>query len=503
MKKVLALVLALCLALAVAPVLADEANVLRFGTEAEPIGFDPHTISAVASLRVINQLYNQLVDVDENMNIIPELAASWEQPSDTVYVFHLVENAYFHNGRNVTAEDVKYSFERVLNPDTAALGNSDSYIKCISAIDVLDTYTVQLTLSAINASFLNNLSSTYCSIVCKEVVEENGDLLRADGGTGPYTLGEWLPDNYVTVNAFDKYFDDATKATFDTVEFYVMADASARIAALRTGNVDIIKADETMLDLVEANDDIAVTSFGTRNYAGLFFQLTREPFTNEKVRQAINLALNRQEIIDFAYNGTAMVSGFVPSSLGHWAVDVNENEYYTQNIEKAKQLMAEAGYPDGFSCTLTVGLLDSLRDMGAVVQQQLSEIGIQVEVINKENAEYVDDWSNHNFDIMACQNGAGSDPSRGVAFFFKTGSSANIQDYSNARVDELCELGAGTTDDAAREAYYKEAINLILDECAVAIVACPNEYYLNSTAVQNFAPNASSPYTLAGVTLSK
>ena len=505
MKKLFALLLALSMALALVPASLAEGNVLRYGTETEVAGFDPHTISSHASLRVMAQVYNQLVDVDEDLNVIPELATSWEISEDNLtYTFHLADNVYFHSGRKMTAEDVKYSYERILNPDLGALGNSASYAGGVTSVEVVDELTVKMTLSAVNVAFLSSQSSSYCSIVDKDVVEANeGSLLRADGGTGPYTLGEWVPDNHVTVNAYDKYFDEAGKASFDAIEFYVMTDASSRLNALRTGEVDLIVADTAMLELVKADDPIQVISYQTRDYVGLFFNVEREPFTNPLVRQAINYALNREEIIDFAYNGTAAVSGFIPASLGHWAVDVGEKDYYTQNIEKAKQLMAEAGYPNGFETVITVGLEDGIRDMGVVAEQQLAAIGIKAEIKNEENAEYIDDWKAHNFDIMICHNGAGSDPNRGVAFFFSTTGSANIQGYSNARVDELCVLGAATTNEAEREAYYHEAINIILDECATATVACPMAYFLASPALQGYAPNASNTSNFAGVTLAK
>ena len=282
-----------------------------------------------------------------------------------------------------------------------------------------------------------------------------------------------------------------------------MTEASSRLNALRTGAVDLIVADTAMLSLINEGDPIQVISYQTRDYVGLFMNCKREPFTNPLVRQAINYALDREEIIEFAYNGQAAVSGFIPSSMGHWAVDVTERDYYTQNMEKAKELLAEAGYADGFETVITVGLEDGIRDMGIIVQQYLAELGIKAEVQNEENAQYIDDWKAHNFDIMICHNGAGSDPNRGVAFFFSSTGSANIQDYANERVDELCVLGTATTDVAEREAYYKEAINIILDECPTAIVACPMAYFLASPALQGYNPSASNTSNFAGVTLAK
>ncbi|MDR1569548.1 MAG: ABC transporter substrate-binding protein [Oscillospiraceae bacterium] len=497
MKRLFALFVCTVLLLSAAPTFAlADGGILRVGTDAEPIGFDPHTISAVASARVMTQLYNQLVDVDGDLNVVPELAESWEQPDDTTYIFHLRGDVTFHNGRSMTAEDVKYSFERILDPNVGALGSSASYAGDIESIEIIDDLTVKFTLKQINAPFLASLSSWYCSIVAKEAVEENGDLLSADGGTGPFTLGEWIPDNMVSINKYDGYFiPDQPKV--DGIEFYVMTDSSARLAALRTGSVDLIAADTSMLPLVAGDANINTLSYQSRNYAALCLNTTLPQFSDVRVRQAISLALNRQDIIDLAYNGEAEVSGFVPASLGHWAVDVTEHPLYQQDIEKAKALMSEAGYADGFEVTLIVGLLDSLRDIGAVAQQQLAEIGITVNVVNKENAEYVALWSAHDFEIMACQNGAGSDPSRGVAFFFKTGNSANIAGYSNARVDELCELGAGTTDVAQREEYYKEAIEIILDEEPNVVIASPREYFLSSAKLLGFEPSAAEPYSLA------
>ena len=280
MKKLFALILALSMALALVPAAFGEGNVLRYGMDASAVGFDPHTISAVASMRMIGQIYNTLVDVDENLNVIPELATSWEQPDDQTYIFHLADNVTFHNGRKMTAEDVKYSFERILDPATGALGNSSSYVGDIETVEVVDDLTVKITLQKINAPFLANLSSSYCSIVAKEVVEANeGSLLRADAGTGPYTLGEWVPDNHVVVNAYPDYFDEAGKATFDAIEFYVMPDTAARLAALRSGSVDLIVADTAMLDLIEG-DDIQVVSYQSRNYTGLFMNVQRKPFDN-------------------------------------------------------------------------------------------------------------------------------------------------------------------------------------------------------------------------------
>ncbi len=500
MKKVIALFLTAVLILSSVSALGTQEMVLRFGTEAEPIGFDPHTTPQHASIRIENQLYDTLVDLDEELNVIPCLAETWEQPDDVTYIFHLRKGVQFHSGREMKAEDVKYSFERILDPNLGALGNSASYAGPIDKVEAVDDYTVKMTLKGINAPFLASMSSIYCAIVDKDVVEKNnGSLQHVDGGTGPFTLGEWVPDNSVTVHRFVPYWMEGYK--LDRVEFYVISDSSARMSALRTGEVDLIVGDSAMLALAENAQNVDVYKVRTRNYVTLCLNMNKPEFKDIRVRQAISLAMNRQEIIDLAYNGEAEISGFIPASMGFWAVDVANHPLYQHDIEKAKTLMKEAGYEKGFTAVCTVGLYDTIRNSGTVIQQQLAAIGITLEIQNKENAQYVDDWKAHNFEMMVCQNGAGTDPNRGVAFFFSTKGAANIAEYSNARVDELCVLGAGTTDVEQRKVYYAEAINIILEECPNVTFASPYDYYYASAGLKNYAPNANNASEFVNVIL--
>lgn len=498
MKKLLSIVLAACMLLGAFSALAADDMVLKYGTEAEPTGFDPHVTPQHAAIRIEGQIYETLVDLDEDLNVIPELAEAWEQPDDVTYLFTLRKGVMFHSGREMKAADVKYSFDRILDPNLGALGNSASYCAPIDTVEAVDEYTVKITLKQLTAPFLSSLSSIYCAIVDKDVVEKEGNLQKADGGTGPYTLGEWLPDNSVTVDRFASYWREGYH--FDRIEFYVMSDSAARMTALRAGEVDLIVGDSAMLALAEGAKNISVYKVKTPNYTTLCLNLNKEELKDVRVRQAISLALNRQEIIDLAFNGEADISGFIPASMGHWAVDVSNHPLYQQNIEKARELMKEAGYEKGFALTCTVGLLDTIRNAGTVVQQQLEQIGIRLEVQNKENAQYIEDWKAHNFEMMVCQNGAGTDPNRGVAFFFSTKGNANIAEYSNARVDELCVLGAGTTDTAKREEYYHEAINIILDECPNVTIASPFDYYYASTAIEGHHPTSVNANNFVNVT---
>ena len=481
-------------------------QVLKYGTDTWPAGFDPHTISAIAATRVFNQVYETLIDFNPDMTFKGVLAESWENPDDVTYVFHLRQGVKFHNGREMTADDVVYSFQRVLGQtdygDIGALGSSASYYGGIASIEANDDYTVTMTLSEPNAAFMANLTSSYGAIVCKEVVEANdGSLSAIDTmcGTGPFMYQDSVVDNYIALVKNPDYWEEGAPK-LDGITFYLLADESARLAALRTGDINLCSLSALNLADVEGDESIKVLSYQSNNYTYLGFNLSSEKLQDVRVRQAMSMAVDRDAIIDYVYNGEATVSTFVPPAMGHWVWDAPaESPLYTQDIDAAKALMEEAGYSDSNRMTLTMaaGLLDSIRDTAVILQQQLKEIYIDVEITNLESGEYVDAWNimytpEAGYDAMCGQNGSGTDPNRAVSFFFSTTGGANKWGYSNAQVDELCAQGVATTDEAEREAAYIEAQKIVIDESPNLFFASPMEYLFASSSVEGFEPFAAN-----------
>ena len=481
-------------------------QVLKYGTDTWPAGFDPHTISAIAATRVFNQVYETLIDFNPDMTFKGVLAESWENPDDVTYVFHLRQGVKFHNGREMTADDVVYSFQRVLGQtdygDIGALGSSASYYGGIASIEATDDYTVTMTLSEPNAAFMANLTSSYGAIVCKEVVEANdGSLSAIDTmcGTGPFMYQDSVVDNYITLVKNPDYWEEGAPK-LDGITYYLLADESARLAALRTGDINLCSLSALNLADVEGDESIKVLSYQSNNYTYLGFNLSSEALQDVRVRQAMSMAVDRDAIIDYVYNGEATVSTFVPPAMGHWVWDAPaESPLYTQDIDAAKALMEEAGYSDSNRMTLTMaaGLLDSIRDTAVILQQQLKEIYIDVEITNLESGEYVDAWNimytpEAGYDAMCGQNGSGTDPNRAVSFFFSTTGGANVWGYSNAQVDELCAQGVATTNEAEREGYYIEAQKIVIDESPNLFFASPMEYFFVGAGVEGFEPFAAN-----------
>ena len=481
-------------------------QVLKYGTDTWPAGFDPHTISAIAATRVFNQVYETLIDFNPDMTFKGVLAESWENPDDVTYVFHLRQGVKFHNGREMTADDVVYSFQRVLGQtdygDIGALGSSASYYGGIASIEANDDYTVTMTLSEPNAAFMANLTSSYGAIVCKEVVEANdGSLSAIDTmcGTGPFMYKDSVVDNYITLVKNPDYWEEGAPK-LDGITYYLLADESARLAALRTGDINLCSLSALNLSEVEGDESIKVLSYQSNNYTYLGFNLSSEALQDVRVRQAMSMAVDRDAIIDYVYNGEATVSTFVAPAMGHWVWDAPaESPLYTQDIDAAKALMEEAGYSDSNRLTIKMaaGLLDSIRDTAVILQQQLKEIYIDVEITNLESGEYVDIWGKMNtpeagYDAMCGQNGSGTDPNRAVSFFFSTTGGANVWGYSNAQVDELCAQGVATTDEAEREAAYIEAQKIVIDESPNLFFASPMEYFFVGAGVEGFEPFAAN-----------
>lgn len=488
------------------PATPVEGGILKFGTDSEPTGFDPHTVSEEASLRVINQLYETLVGTNPDMTYYGQLAESWEIPDDVTYIFYLRQGVKFHSGREMTADDVVYSFERVLGRtdagDIGALGSKDSYYGGIDTIEATDDYTVTMTLSEPNAAFMANLTSSYGAIVCKEVVEANdGSLSAIDTmcGTGPFMYQDSVVDNYITLVKNPDYWEEGAHK-LDGITYYLLADESARLAALRTGDINLCSLSALNLSEVEGDESIKVLSYQSNNYTYLGFNLSSEALQDVRVRQAMSMAVDRDAIIDYVYNGEATVSTFVAPAMGHWVWDAPaESPLYTQDIDAAKALMEEAGYSDSnrLAIKMAAGLLDSIRDTAVILQQQLKEIYIDVEITNLESGEYVDVWGKMNtpeagYDAMCGQNGSGTDPNRAVSFFFSTTGGANVWGYSNAQVDELCTQGVATTDEAEREAAYIEAQKIVIDESPNLFFASPMEYFFVGAGVEGFEPFAAN-----------
>jgi len=464
---------------------APAQKVLTIGVDQEAVGIDPHIVTAFSSMRRIDLMYNRLVRLDNNLVVVPDLAESWDIPNNLTYVFHLRKGVKFHNGREMTSDDVQYSLQRVLDPKTASPGAS--YISLIKSIDIVDRYTVRLNLSAPLASLLDGLTSNNLSIVAKEVVTANGNLQKVDGGTGPFMLQDWVADNSMTLVKNPAYFEKGVPY-LDKVIFRVIPEQASLLAGVKSGDLDMATInDGAVIRQASTDSSVVVMNKPGLNVRTFSFNTTHKPFDDVRVRQALSLAMDRSEILSIAEFGMGQTTGPIPVAATQWALPVSTLPFATPDIAKAKQLLADAGFPNGFTFKLTCsstyegGLAEA-----QVVQNELTKIGVNAQLDVVEWGVYIDKWVKRDFDSMIELRGGSGEPDRFLyRTFYSTGAVNNFL-FKNADVDKLLDQGRTQTKPADRKATYNQLQTLLSQQIPAVFLYSPNENQVLSTKVSGF-----------------
>ena len=437
---------------------AKPGGTLRVGLSADPAELDPHKTNLTAAWHVIEHVYNGLVTTNPALEVVPSLAESWDVSEDGLtYTFHIRQGVLFHNGRELTAEDVKYSYDRILDPETASASAAD--LADAQSIDVVDDYTVSVTLGNPDSSFLAKLMGSSLAIVPSEVVEAEGDLMNTMVGTGPFKFIEYVPNSMLVVEANADYWEEGLPF-LDGIEFQIVPDNTARTTALSSGTVDFIEyAPAQDMSIFEADESLVVTGDANTNIRYFAFNTQVEPFTDVRVRQAISMVVDRGPIIDAAIFGAGQPTNIIFPAT-YWAG--YESEIPAPDIEGAKALLAEAGYPDGFTTELhSWSQYPFLSNAAIVLQEQLKQIGIESELRFEENATYLANYFASDFEISVTGTSAYVDPNDVILSNFSSDSGNNASQYASDEMDSLIEAGMTETDQDARAEIYREIQEMI------------------------------------------
>lgn len=413
------------------------------------------------------QVYDTLLSLDENGELAPNIAKSWDVSDDgRVYTFNLRDDVKFTNGEAVTAETCVFTFERAM---------ASSYVDSlftpasIASVEAVDTYTFQVTLHNPNPAFLGaltNVSSAapYGALVCPSVVEAAGDQfgLNAESviGCGPYKLTEWVADEYCIFEANEEYFGGAPD--IKKVKFVLMSESSTAVIALETGDMDIYFSDiaTSAIPTVEANDSLGLYVGAAPRYYYFVLNTAEGPCADVRVRQAIQLAVDREKQSLLVTDGY----GELIDQLGGWNFTANPGNkvWPERDVEKAKALIEEAGMV-GATVTLKASNSTAYSDMMTALQQDLEEIGLVCDVQMQERATWVEDvCTNGAFDISVVQ--FASNPDMDCMYTNLHSScfhaSGNYGCYSNPEVDALLDEARLSSDPAARAEVYAKVIDL-------------------------------------------
>ncbi|MGH2627207.1 MAG: ABC transporter substrate-binding protein, partial [Anaerolineales bacterium] len=431
---------------------------LRAGMQTDPVGLDPHLTNATATRNMMENVFDTLVMLDSEGKIVPGLAESW-RAAPLTWTFTLRRNVKFHNGRPMTADDVVYSINRIRDPATKSPRAGD--FAEVESIRATGPYTVVIRLKRPFSPLLAKLAFSTNVVVPKEVVQKDGDLNTNPIGTGPFRFVSYTPQQrLVLVRSGDYWGTDQGRGLpyLVRIEFIFLPDAVARATALRTGAVDWIEyVPASEVQSLRNDPNIEVVGGLSANFRALYMNNEVPPFNNVKVRQAVAWSINRKEIIDtalFGVGGIESVGSTIPPKNYY---TVSKNLYDKIDLTKARQLLAEAGHPNGFEAELYVtSTYDFLRTPAELIQAQLGRIGIRLRIVAADWSVYLPTALASKFTLTILGTSGQSDPDDFLYGSFKTGAPLNLNKYSDATVDRLLEQGRATADQAARKRIYEQ-----------------------------------------------
>ena len=498
--------IAVGVAAAMAAPMALSAQELRVGFSADALSLDPANHRNRETETIIRNMFDGILTRDADMNVVSELAESWSAIDPTTYEFKLRSGTTFHDGSPLTAEDIKFSIDRLTNENAMGGQTSprQSLLSPVTDVEVLDDLTFRIKLETpwpILPAML-----PFQEMVSKAHVEAVGDAAMADNvnGTGPFKLVEWRKGQSVIMERFDGYYGGASDiapvgpACVERVIFQVIPENASRVAALLAGEVHIIdKLPTHMVGQVEANPDTTVMAVnGTRtSYVALNNQ--SGPFADIRVRHALAHALDRQLVVDKILDGNASLTNGIlsPDAFGKNA----DLPAYDYDIDKAKALLTEAGYPDGLDVTLDVdGANKEIAEaISAVVAQAGFRIGVTVGEGSTLTTRYRTKGEPIDGQMWLTSWGNGSlDP---VGIFnptHRTNDRGNSSGYSNPEVDALLDAANAETDRAKRAQMYADAEAIVNRDLPKLYLWVAQDLYGVSTRVSGWRPSSDSRINL-------
>ena len=403
-------------------------------------------------------VYSGLIKVTPDFNYAPDLATKWETPDDKTIVFHLNPNAKFHNGQPVKAADVKWTYESLMNP-TFVTSKRSGY-STVDHIETPDEQTVIFKLKEANAGIFDNLTVGILPTGADTNVYKTRPI-----GCGPYKLVEHRPDERLEFEAFDQWHGGAPKIKHITVR--IIPDATTCILEMRRGTVNFevnIIPFENVAEF-EKNPDFKVVKSNGSVYQYLAFNMNDPALAKPLVRQAIAHAIDRERIIRDIQRGYAQKTESMLAE-GHWARAANLPSYDYDPV-KAKQLLAQAGYPNGLNLVFKTSTDAEANSRAQVIQDMMKKAGFNVTIQSNEMSTFFADIGKGNFQMYSLSRNGISDPDFYYVLFYSKNTPPNGQNrgsYANPRVDQLLVEGHSTFDRAKRKPVYDEIQKIVATE---------------------------------------
>lgn len=434
---------------------------LIWGATQDPDTLDPRLTTSAYSGEVLELIFNSLIYPDENLVMQFDLATGMETPDDTTYIFTLREDVKWHDGEPFTARDVVFTYEAILDEN---FGSPHRSRTSVNSVEALDEYTVKFTTENPNAAAWTSLRRFIvpAHLAPSEPYDgEEGSFGFNPVGTGPYKLTQWIPNNIITLERNDDYFEGP--AILETIVRREIPEHETRYAELLAGNIDLAPPPERELDILNDNPDFTVVISPTLNYFPIAINHAYEGsdvLNDVRIRQALNYAIDKESIVKHIWPTASVMHN--PIMAGTWAYDDDATYKYAYNPEKAKELLAEAGYSDGLTVSITMSNSSENVELGEMLRSYYAEVGIELQADTMEFSSALEKILNGDYQLYHMGSTGMYDPHDFMGRFINgTGTTA----YNNPEFNVLVEEAVTIIDDQdARKALYSQAQKVMTED---------------------------------------
>lgn len=461
---------------------AAQSKELVVAQAANPTTLDPQDTQDTLAYGIQKTMYEGLLGFDKDMKVIPVLAEAMPElaPDAKSVTFKLKHDVKFQDGTDFNAEAVKANMERLLDPANKL--KRASLFKAVDHVEIIDPYTVKIVLNRPFAPIVEAFAHPAGAMISPKAIKEYGkDLNRHPVGTGPYQFVEWKDGQYVTVKKFDGYWDKDHAAKLEKITFKPVPEAGSRVAMLKTGEIQFVyPLPPEQIEGMKNDSKVTVDRSQSIYQRYVVFNTTQKPFTDKRVRQALNYAVDKDAMIKVTYKGygTPSQSVLAPKVWGFAPHDP-----YPYDVEKAKKLLAEAGYPDGFETTIWTANNTELVKFAEFIQQQWQAVGVKVKVEPMEYVTMINQMSVKPSESKMMTNMGGWSPSTGEADWgirpllskdmFPT-AGFNVGYYSNDQVEKDIVAGMEISDKDQRLQAYAAAQKALFEDAPWVFLFVPD-----------------------------
>ena len=470
--------------------------VLTAAIAGEPDQLDPHNTTAYFSFQVLENVFDTLVEPDENLEMVGALAEDWEISEDQLtYTFTLKQGVTWHDGSEFTADDVVYSYRRIIDEELPNAWRLAS----IESVEAPDAGTVVITVGAPAPDLLSNLGNFKGLAIVQQANVDAGEILSAPIGTGPFSLGEYTSGDRISLLANPDFWGGTP--ALGGVTFRFIAEGSTAITALQNDEIQWTDSFETQrVESIEANDALVLGQVPSNDYWYLTLNLAKAPWDSVEARQGIAYAIDRDAIVQAATQGTAVVNQLAIPETSFWYTPYDT---YSTDPARAQELFDAAGVTGGTLRFVATSEYPETVTTAQLVADQLSQFGLTVEISTVDFATLLAEQDAGNFDMI--MNGwlGNIDPSGFYYAQHHSEGANNDQGYSNAEVDELLEAGQTETDEERRKEIYAEAATIIADECSYIYLYNPAVLQAWGTRVEGYEARSDNAIRFRGTSLAE